>query len=393
MGKDKHVKKALFGVTEAEQRPDRATTAIRGIIDPPGYLLRNLLETHLGFKRYDVEDKSRWQFILSFKGHTIWLRDWKGRSWSFAVDPAASKHNIENICIELLGKLRGACRLYEDHILRPKCDALITIGNFAIDNMFRKLYSAYTHFRKRAEGAADDESLAVRKIRSTSTTLNEIARSARVSYAEIMSAKYAASHDAAATLMFFFAGTEILFDIAYAFSDIPQKVYFQFRKKSWSDRFKTVFPVSTDRHLHEVYRDLKTLLDAFRHEIAHGLGGSNAVLVGVPGIGMIPVSYEKNRSVVIGGAKIASPRSSDVFLVETEAIPQIMACLDRLDAWMEDDLFGWCVKRYAQSGLIIPFHNKRIEEIRSHLGSKEQFETWIMGEEERVEAWINGDIS
>jgi hypothetical protein len=217
-------------------------------------------------------------------------------------------------------------------------------------------------------------------------------RRARDIYAEVMSAKYAASHDAAASLLFFFAGTETLFDIAYAISDIQQKSYFQFRKMSWAERFKAVFPVGSDCHLHDVYRDLKTLLDEFRHEIAHGLGGSNAVLVGVPGVGVIPVSYEKNRSVVVTAARIASPRSSDIFLVETESIPQIMACLDRFDAWMEDNLFGWCVKRFAESGLLIPFHAKRIQEIRRHLESKEQFELWIMGEQERFEAWINGDI-
>jgi hypothetical protein len=97
-----------------------------------------------------------------------------------------------------------------------------------------------------------------------------------------------ASYNACAMIAFFFSYTDLIFDILFALSLHPTMSFQEFRLRSWRERFNIVLPMAQNRHLSQMYQQLLRMKQIWRDVPLHGFGGNAALLVPVPGLGLIP---------------------------------------------------------------------------------------------------------
>jgi hypothetical protein len=180
------------------------------------------------------------------------------------------------------------------------------------------------------------------------------------------------SHAGAAMVVFYFSYTEIIFDVLFALDDKRASSWIEFRSLHWHERFKEVLPVSVDAGLHDIYQSLLEIKRMLRDPVVHGYGCAEALLVPMPHFGLIPVSYEpfaeRFRLPWIAAEKEVVHRSKDVF--------------DRFDRWLDCDERAQFALLYAKSGFEIPFQHQRLDEIRSWMSSREEFEHALQHEAE-----------
>jgi hypothetical protein len=179
-----------------------------------------------------------------------------------------------------------------------------------------------------------------------------------------------ASYNACAMIAFFFSYTDLIFDIIFAFSLHSTMSFQEFRARSWKERFLLVLPVAQDRSLSQMYRQLLHTKQMWRDVPLHGFGGHAALLVPVPGLGLIPTSFESISRTV---------HCSHIPVREQNA-HQVLELLSSFDAWLAENEYTRYAVLYAQSGLEIPFSQKGVEAIRSWMSSPEAFQNALKNE-------------
>jgi hypothetical protein len=179
-----------------------------------------------------------------------------------------------------------------------------------------------------------------------------------------------ASYNACAMIAFFFSYTDLIFDTLFALSLRSTMSFQEFRARSWRERFTLVLPVTQERQLSHMYQQLLRIKQTWRDVPLHGFGGNAALLVPVPGLGLIPTSFESTSTTV---------HFSHTPIREENA-RQVLALLSSFDAWLAENERTRYAVLYTQSGLEIPFSQVRVEEIRTWMSSPEAFKNALNNE-------------
>ena len=153
-------------------------------------------------------------------------------------------------------------------------------------------------------------------------------------------------------------------DALFAFKADRRLSYLEFRKLTWDERFKTVFPVQSDSEIKEIYEHLRSLRKRVRDEVLHGLGGRPALLVPYGFLGLVPLSSNNLREHVHYSWQP----------VTSEEASEIVRLLSQFEAWTEKTDSVWYVVRFMQCGFEIPFELTRVEEVQSWMTSRQEFE-------------------
>jgi hypothetical protein len=105
------VRAALTGVEE-DQAPKSTLSQyplLSHLVKPPSYFIYLLLRV-VGFRSYQMDDKSEWQFYVRYKGTPFCILDWKTMAWSIE-GIATSSQRPENE--EIPGKAESLRRRIE----------------------------------------------------------------------------------------------------------------------------------------------------------------------------------------------------------------------------------------------------------------------------------------
>jgi hypothetical protein len=123
---------------------------IRGVNNPPAYMVQILLLNVLGLKNLGPGEKTRCQTPFKFKGLRFMVRDSK---FGWAIDSDAAKERAGPLALELRAKIeRGTAAL--DRILHPYLNRQVKKGQFFLKNEYGRLRSLYEFHKKKARTAS-----------------------------------------------------------------------------------------------------------------------------------------------------------------------------------------------------------------------------------------------
>jgi len=358
---------ALTGFEE-EQAPESTSgqySLLSHLVKPPSYFVYLLLRI-VGFRSYQTEDKSEWQFYVRYKGTPFCILDWKTMAWSIEGIATSSQPRGNE---EIQGKAESLRRRIEtasrklDKVLEPELKKQVEIKNFALQNSYDHVWSLYDYFRGQVEDALND----LEEVNAGETTSSDEFMEKINQQLEL---ERIASYNACAMIAFFFSYTDLIFDTLFALSLHPTMSFQEFRARSWRERFTLVLPLAQDRHLSQMYQQLLRMKQIWRDVPLHGFGGHAALLVPVPGLGLVPTSFESISTTV---------HFSHTPMREENA-RQALELLSSFDAWLAENERTRYAVLYAQSGLEIPFSQERVEEIRSWMSSPEAFKNALTNE-------------
>ncbi len=335
------------------------------LLMPPSYFVWMLLRL-VGFRFYQRLDKSEWQVYIRYRGVQFCLLDSKTLWWSIEATSSTSQvhepEELQRIAERLRRRIEQACRRLDD-VLEPELKRQVEAQNFALLNSFRHVHSLYDYFRSQVEDA-----LAHLEEAKTSTSTSSSEWGEHVN--ELLELERIASYNACAMIAFFFPYTDLIFDILFALYKYPEMSFHEFRNKSWRERFTFVLPLAQDRTLAQLYQQLLRIKQDWRDVPLHGFGGGDALLVPIPGIGLIPTSFEA----ISGSAHFSHTPMRE------EHARQALESLVSFDDWLHQHEQTIYVVLYAQSGLEIPFNLERLEKIRRWMTSPESFQQSLDGE-------------
>jgi len=355
--------------------------------DPPSYAVRILLCSIVGIADLGPEEKTAWQVQICFGGRVFRIRDWKRSSWS--IDGDETTNESMKIAGVLAKKIRSAGR-YLDKGLSMALRVHLEQENYYLENSYYKVHSLYEHFkkevkrvRKRKEhfGQRIHHQKSYAKAKAISSTTQETWRVMSGGLATLLNKSIKLDkdiiHNASAMVVFFFSYTEVLFEVLYVFRDGHPLKFKEFQRLSWKEKFKYVLPVTTDKELAEIYRDLLAIKRTFRDVLVHGFADDTSVLVPFKWAGLIPISYEI-RSKSIAASWIA---------YSDEPVVRALSCFERFERWLLQHELSQYAILYAESGFEIPLEKGRISEIKKRMTSPKDFKEYLMNEAMARDYW------
>jgi len=333
------------------------------ICDPPSYMVRLVLRMS-DFKLWGPEEKVTWLSYLRYRDVGFEVRDWKRSTWT--INAESGDESARNAARELKSKILAAARILDSHLAAGFREE-VESGRFFVDNTYLKVRNTYEHFKQ--EYLRDEEQS------SRGGSLGELMTVAM----EEMSRR---GYNGCAAVAFYFSAMEVLFDVFFAFGN--QEVdYVTFKNKKgsgwdWKKRFKHVLPVRGRPDLAEIYRRLLRIKRSIRDRVLHGMGGEESILVSVPRLGLLPISY-KHLDPIDGLGWV---------LLSNEAFSDVPAAFNEFDTWLSENQPWANQVLYAESMLAIPLFGRRRDEILKAM-SEPNFGDWIHAEQEHLDYLLN----
>jgi hypothetical protein len=346
------LKAAFYGVSDIGHQVNCPFRIKSGIFPPPSYMAKLTLFLVGNFTNCGGSDKAEWSTFVSYEDTDFEIRDWKHSTWTIEASEDSDKARAAGQKLEKKIS-RVAARL--DKALSKELEENISTAEFMLNNPYGKIRYAYQWFRERAKELAEAPSQDTGE--STPTVLAHLLNPPNLT--ERVVHGYAMAG-------FYYSSLEFLLNVFYAFGD-RNLDFLTFRKNSWQERFLAVLPVAGRPDLARIYEKLLHLKTNFRDELFHGFGGAENLLVNLPGVGLVPISYEAlTRSIHF------SSLSMDVSFVD-----EALRAFDEFDAWLRNNPPWSCYVEYAESGFEIPFYGKRLEEIKRAVEYPDDFSEWI----------------
>jgi hypothetical protein len=232
---------ALTGVEE-DQAPESTSghySLLSHLVTPPSYFVYLLLRT-VGFRSYQMDDKSEWQFHVRYRGTAFCILDWKATAWSIegkeTLLSGQGNEEIQGKAESLRRRIENASRRLDD-ILEPELKKQVVAKNFALQNSYDHVRSLYDYFRGQVEDALNDLEEAIRRETTSSDEFVE-------KFNQQLELERIASYNACAMIAFFFSYTDLIFDTLFALSLHSTMSFQEFRALSWRERFLIVLPVA-----------------------------------------------------------------------------------------------------------------------------------------------------
>lgn len=182
-------------------------------------------------------------------------------------------------------------------------------------------------------------------------------------------------------ILSFYSLLEFLLDVLYAF-ERPKIAFSKYKKKKWFERFEQVFPVNSNEEANTLLTELKDIKNNYRNPLAHGLFSEANLLVSMPYIGLIPLSY-----------KYLSNRIYYGFLnMEKEDALKIISIFRRFLKFVNKEEPYRFYMLYIDYDFPIPINKKTILEIKQKMAKYEEFKKYLDERSRYEDMVINRDI-
>jgi hypothetical protein len=346
---------------------------ITGIHDPPSYIVRILLLGILDLRDYGRMDKVFWHTFFEFKDKPFMIRDCKFGSWT--IEGLGDDEATLKLATEIQNKIRKASKKL-NKVLSRELKSFIEKGDFYLNNVYLKLVDIYDFY----EAKVSDEI----KIYGELEKDGDRAKGP-TDVIELFNAKLAQerviSNYSFAYVLIFFSFMEFLLDVIFAFEQ-PEKEFSEFRKDSWYDRFKLVFPINENGELKRLYDDLVRIKNTYRNPLAHGLTNELNLLVSLPHSGLVPLSYEYlSTELSYSLAGIGRDDASKI----TDTFSGFLRFIENKEPYKYYIL-------YIKYGFPIPLDTKEIVKIKKKMTTCEDFENYLEKRIEYEDMIINRDL-
>ena len=275
----------------------------------------------------------------------------KNSSWSirWAPDDEENRKKAKRLIQRIRGSAHKLDQALKDSLL-PDVEA----EHFYLHNTYSKVLNVYSHFRRRVDAI---------------TTLSEspsdsvegddwIAQFGR-NLKERFDSRHQLAIEGYAMVGFYYSSLEALFDVIFALSAERPVPFAEFADRTWGEKFKALFGIS-DPAVKKHYDELLELKRSLRDPILHGLGRDLRFLVSVPGLGLVPVSYEHlTRSIHY------TPT-----ILDDAWIRRAISAFDAFDTWLRETEPHLYALMFAESSLPVPLVKQlRAAEIRTRMTS------------------------
>ncbi len=362
MTDEEKIKEPMNGIESVEMDSGalfRFHTVSWGNYMPPAYIVELIFLGILGLPNYGEFEKIKWHTYIRYKDVCFMIRDYKFGSWSIEVEE--NNETTEKIATEIKEKIVKASR-YLDKILYKVLKKDVEEGKFFLNNIYGKLSDICSFFNDKASAASED-------LRTHSEQKPKMegldAEPFNKWVAERFTLESAVSNYAAAYIMSFFALLEFILDVSYAF-ERPDLKFFEFRNKSWNDRFRIVFPIQTNFELKKAYDELLHIKKAYRNPLSHGYANEVSLLVPLPRTGLVPLSYE-----------FLSHEIYYVFgLISAENVLQIKAVFERFINYLSNNEPWSFYLSFIEQGFPVPIEEKAVSVVKSHMTDIDSFDDY-----------------
>jgi len=343
----KQIRNALSGISV----PDKWPRIESGVIPlasnrrPPSYIIQLALEAFHGKKLSQGNDKSAWEFPITFEGTDWLLVDCEHHAWNLVTQSGSAES-----CIRLQKKLEAAGGIVETYLAGIAKDHLDR-DDFSLINTFYESRSLYQYYRRRLERAIlnADPSLIIGPPGEQRTTLvNEHYRALRE-----------AEQNQVVTSLLFFAHTDIILDSCFALQESGSMPYRDFRALDWDRRVTTVVGNACIRRHATLFSHVSEVRRYFRD-----IPIANPQFL-FPGDGGVLVTATADRS--------DYPRLSYRQRYDIEEGTRILHSFDAMMKLLRDSprtAYGYL---YAESALPIHINRALREELRTFMSSIDDF--------------------
>lgn len=357
MPTEKKIQGALYGVTVAPSWPDESSLVnMTDETDPPGYMIKMVLRLLYGKGLPQGGDKSEWALPLFFEGHVFLVTDIRRYKWRIL-----GKEGADVSAARLRKKFIGATKLLNGLVAKWAKERFDSDDLF-LQNHYYKTLALYEHFKEATgllvSSAQDTQGNDPRK--SKRRKRNGISAITDRLNTEIIRRSHA-EYNLIATAVFFFALTEVVFDICFALGERRGLTYKKFRKLDWTERFKLIFDVSSSASLAKLYSGLIEVRRYYRNIPVHA---SPEFFFNLKGFGLVPSDY----------SVLESPHMLQPIAFEPKEAARILQMFDDTLGLFRSEGIPGLARIYAESGLLIPINQEALEGLKKHMGSSALFE-------------------
>jgi hypothetical protein len=375
---EKKIKEAMHGIEPINMDTNslfRFKTVSWGNYKPPAYIVELIFLNILGYSNYGELEKIKWHTYFQYKNIRFMIRDYKFGTWS--IEAEEKNETNEKLSIEIRNKVIKASH-YLDKILYKILKQDVQKGKFYLNNVYGKLSNICSFFNDKACAAIEDlQYHSDRKPKLDGLDVEPFNKWVN----ERFTIETAVSNYATAYIASNFALLEFLLDVIYAFECLNLN-FFEFRNKSWDDRFKAVFPVQTNSELKKSYEELLHIKKEYRNPLSHGYANEVSLLVPFPNAGLVPLSYE-----------FLSHKFYGAFgLISVENVRQIKAVFDTFMEYISNNEPWSFYLLFIEHGFPVPIEHKAISEVKKQMTDIESFEDYLKARSMYEDAVRNRDI-
>jgi len=341
--------------------------------NPPAYIVQILLLGILGFKNYGRMDKVLWHTYFRYKNRPFMIRDYKFGSWT--VKGLGSDEEMVQLAKEIQNKIIKSSKVL-DKVLYNELKSEVEKERFYLNNVYHKLFSIYDFYEEKVLDTIRECEKFEKDIKKPEKISDIVENfNIKLTYEKTIS-KYSF-----ALILSFFSFLEFLLDVIYAFEQ-PNKKFFEFRKEKWNDRFKLVFSINKNKELKCLYDDLIIIKTNYRNPLAHGLTNEVNLLILLPYVGLVPLSYE-----------YLSDKTYYGFVeIEKDDASKIIDTFRRLLKFVEDEEPYRFYILYLSYGFSIPINAQEISKIKKEMITYEEFKEYLEKRAFYEDMIINRDI-
>lgn len=252
--------------------------------DPPSYIVQILLFSVLELENYGRMDKVLWHTFIKYKNYIFMIRDYKFGTWS--IECLRESNETIKFAEEIKSKIKKASLLLDKELYKI-LKLNLENDNFYINNVYNKLISTFNFFENKIlESEREFEKLEIEN-RNINNYFNFIVNV----YNKKFNIENKLSKYTFALILSFFSILEFILDVFFIFENHKKK-FLEFKKEKWIKRFKIVFNLKNNIKIKKLYDELINIKNNYRNPLSHGLYNEVNILVFLPTIGLVPLSYE-----------------------------------------------------------------------------------------------------
>lgn len=347
------VKKAMNGITEyiPNENDDESNfqnVSIRNY-EVPSYIVANIFFEYLGFHNYGKLDKIWWHTFFSYKDYKFLIHDYKFGTWSLMCKDKATE--AKKIIPEIVAKIKCASNS-ADKLLQDKFLENISNKKFWIKNNYHELMTLYTYYKKEVKSKI--------KYRNYTT--------------EIL-------YKTIPMIISFYSFLEFFLDVVFAFSNMQMSLK-DFRNLIWQERFKLLIKVNQTQKITPIYDKLVNIKNNYRNPIMHGLGNESGLIVSSKYEGLVPISYK------LYGKRI----ELSFFSFKEHNSVEIMETFDEFIHFIKRNKPYSFYVQYLESRFEIPVDSETIEQIKSKMTNKKNFNEYLERKKKYSDMIYNREI-
>lgn len=344
--------------------------------NPPAYMVQMLLLGILGFKDYGIMDKVLWHTYFEYKNYPFMVMDYKFGSWT--IEGIRNNKEMMELAEEIRNKIIKASKVL-DRILYKDLKTEVGKGKFYLNNVFRKLSSIYYFYEEKTLDA-------IKKYEEIERNESDTKNYEKISdYITIQNTKLIheriISNYSFALMPSFFSLLEFLLDVIYAFQQ-PAIKFSDYKNERWNERFKLVFGLDSNKKLKWLYDELINIKNNYRNPLIHGLINEVNLLVPLPYIGLVPLSYEYlSRKTHYGIVEIKKDNALNIIKIFKEFL-KFMKTKKPYKFYM----------LYLSYDFPIPMDPKDIYKIKKEMTAYKNFKEYLEDRADYEDMIINRDI-